>query len=80
MITPLMFSDFLREVIFAMRRLEAIDRPPCLITIGTIINRWGMAHDDGWELYNTFLKWYWEFGGSSPDKWAKNNFPRLVAI
>lgn len=74
-----MFSDFLREVIFAMRRLEAIDRPPCPITIGTLLGRWCTARDDGWEVYSNFMSWYWQTG-NTPDNWARKNFPRLVGV
>lgn len=74
-----MFSDFLREVIFAMRRLEALDQPPCPITICTLINRWMTARDDGWEAYNSFMKWYWEIG-QTPHMWVKKGSPRLVGV
>jgi hypothetical protein len=74
-----MFSDFLREVIFAMRRLEQIDRPPNPNTVFAALDRWHTAKDDGWEVYNTFMQWYWE-KGKHPYTWAHQGYPKVVPV
>lgn len=74
-----MTSNFLREMIFAMRRLEQNDRPPNPNTVAGAFARWHDSPDDGWELYDNFMKWYW-MPGFKPSTWAHQGSPMLMRV
>lgn len=79
MLTPRDFANVLREIMFAMRRLEAIDKPPNPSTMHSATHKLTQCTDPKeWNYYASFIAWYWELD-SPADKWmTKGSSPFAV--